>query len=527
MESQLFLLCTCPICYNPYDAKERLPRLITCNEGHTMCSSCLAIQLNISYPFQCPFDKHIVIVVDTNISRFPINRALLDIVEEGHTNCTTHIDKKLDLICRGCKEQICDRCERKGPHQGHKVSVLEDALDETKKKVEMINNLSKRVQEEISESQRIIDEKEEKLLKEVDNKFEECLVLLMEKREEVHNKVKEHCQGMRDVVESQILANKDPDVERVINWKTSLEKQMGRVKEMVKQPVFFDILDENVEALSKNLEISVKKGKEDVEKTVKDLDQIAVKFGSADLQNNIKNYCEVNGVDKKDKAGDAEEEFCYEWKANWRELDIMSKMDMIEEESFSMFIEKVLETYQFRVESILHLSQDNSPTSPKIPPFYLCSFSCFLASDPECMKLSKWYILDSTLQNSHRKITINELRKQRKLLKILENKIALLGPGYRIDGLALQKAEKSCLGMKINEYTSKSLLINDVNVLLESFMKDNWVNAGCALTQILKVFLGFLIKRTKNSNSPNINLMHTLTRFSRIRQELTVLSWLC
>ncbi len=250
-------------------------------------------------------------------------------------------------------------------------------------------------------------------------------------------------------------------------------------------------MDENVEALSKNLEVSINKGKEDVEKTVKDLDQIMVKFGSGDVETNIKAFCEVSGVDKKEKSGDAEEEICYEWKVNWRDLNIMSKMDMIEEESFSMFIEKVLETYQFRVESILHLSQDNSPTSPKIPPFYLCSFSCFLASDPECMKLSKWYILDSTLQNSHRKITINELRKQRKLLKILENKIALLGQGYQIDCLALQQSEKSCLGTKINDYTSKSLLINDVNVLLESFMKDNWVNACCALTQILKVFFKF------------------------------------
>jgi len=483
MESQLFLLCTCPICYNPYDAKERLPRIITCNEGHTMCSTCLAIQVNMSYPFQCPFDKQIVIVVDTSITRFPINRALLDIVEEGHTNCNTHIDKKLDLICRECKQQICDRCERKGPHQGHKVSVMEDALDETRRKVEIINGLNKRVQEEINESQRIINEKEEKLLKEVDDKFTECLVLLLNKREEIHNKVKEHCQGMRDVVENVILANKDPDVERVINWKASLEKQLSRAKELVKEPVFFDILDENVEALRENLEVSIKKGKEDVEKTVKDMDQIAVNFVSEGLEEKIKAFCEVNGVKKNEDCEGKEGE----WKANWKDLDIMSKMDMIEEESFSMFIEKVLETYRFRCEAILHLSQDNSPTSPKIPPFYLCSFSCFLASDPQCTKLSKWYILDSTLQNSNRKISINELRKQRRLLRILENKIALLGEGYNIEGgVVLQKAEKARLGVKINEYTGKALLINDVNVLLDSFMKEDWINACYALTQILK-----------------------------------------
>ena len=53
-------------------------------------------------------------------ARFHINRASLDIVEERHANCSVHIDKKLDLICRQCKQQICDRCERKSQHQGLK-----------------------------------------------------------------------------------------------------------------------------------------------------------------------------------------------------------------------------------------------------------------------------------------------------------------------------------------------------------------------------------------------------------------------
>lgn len=42
---------TCPICYDPYNDKEKIPRILSC--GHTFCQNCL-LDLRTSNILTCP-----------------------------------------------------------------------------------------------------------------------------------------------------------------------------------------------------------------------------------------------------------------------------------------------------------------------------------------------------------------------------------------------------------------------------------------------------------------------------------------
>ena len=487
MESQLFLHCTCPICYFPYDAKERIPRLITCNQGHTICSTCLSIQAALSNPIQCPFDKQIVIMLDNNISRFPINRALLDIVEEGHTNCSVHIDKKLDLICRQCKQQICDRCERKGMHQGHTVNVIEDALDEAKQKIGGIKQLINHLQKEMNSSQDKINTKEANWLKNIDAHFTKCVSLILKKREEIHYKIKEYCRGVKDSLQTDIFNQDNPDLSRISYWKEFIEKHHVSPRNgNIVEPSLYQILEEDIEVLEKNVEASISKEMEKANKIIQDMELITFNFNDI-FDENVKPFCEIVGIPEVAESSRVGAQLDFKWRGDWEKMNLFDHVNKAEEFYFSSILDQVLETYKFRVEAVQHLAQDSSPNSPKIPPFYLCSFSCFLGSDIRCGKLLKWYILDSTLQNSEKKFNINELKLNKNLFKILEEKLTALPDELKFDGLVLTKDEKNFLCAKIKEYTNKSILISHVNYMLDSYMKENWIDACYALNKIFKV----------------------------------------
>lgn len=48
----IFLMeVTCPICYDPYNDKEKIPRILSC--GHTFCQNCL-MDLRTSNILTCP-----------------------------------------------------------------------------------------------------------------------------------------------------------------------------------------------------------------------------------------------------------------------------------------------------------------------------------------------------------------------------------------------------------------------------------------------------------------------------------------
>ena len=87
---------------------------------------------------------------------------------------------------------------------------------------------------------------------------------------------------------------------------------------------------------------------------------------------------------------------------------------------FSEYVDRTLKTFELRLDPAQQMSQVNSSNSPNIPPAYLSSFTCFLGSDPPCVTLLKWHILDSTLQNSDKKIKLKELRAYSDLYEMVD-----------------------------------------------------------------------------------------------------------
>ena len=486
MESQLFAHCTCPICYMPYDNKERIPRLITCSQGHTICSTCISIQISMLDPFQCPFDKQVIIVLENSITRFPINRALLGIIEEGHSNCLAHIDKKLDLVCRDCKQQICDRCERKGPHQGHDVNLKEDILEEAEHKLKSVKSMIHKVQGVIESSQMLINIREEVILADIDAKFNECLAILLRKREEVHDQIKSFCQKIRDSIELSELKKDDTVLANVADWRDAIEKKISALKDMMQEPFFYQVLDVNVETFSKEIEASIEKGQEDIQKKIRDIQQISFSFNS-EFEANVAQLCDVTGISTEASSSRLRVSNEFKWKADWEKMNLLSEIKKVEDVYFAGFIDKTLETYEFRLEAVQQMSQVNSPNSLKAPPAYLSSFTCFLGSDPQCATLLKWYILDSTLQNSDKKIKLKELKMHSDLFNVVKMKIATLPSSLRFEDLILTAEQEQLLNQKIREYMEKSVLISNANSLLEFYLKELWIDACYAAQQLLRV----------------------------------------
>ena len=71
----------CSICFEKYNTKEKLPRILTC--GHTFCTSCLFKIKEKNQPdnlIKCPLDSKIEFDKN-NIEEIPINRVIVDLIE--------------------------------------------------------------------------------------------------------------------------------------------------------------------------------------------------------------------------------------------------------------------------------------------------------------------------------------------------------------------------------------------------------------------------------------------------------------
>ncbi len=117
---------TCGVCSVPYNSGGHTPRvLIPC--GHTLCSSCLTDIIQDPKLRKCPFDNSSFERTQNSVDHFPINFALLAVLENRSQQdlCRIH-HKKLFLLCLQDNVKICSACELFGEHQGHRVRKIED-----------------------------------------------------------------------------------------------------------------------------------------------------------------------------------------------------------------------------------------------------------------------------------------------------------------------------------------------------------------------------------------------------------------
>lgn len=154
----------CPICYDTYNDKDKIPRILPC--GHTFCQICL-LDLRTSNILTCPTcRKFFTPEVKQLIKNFTIldyiyNKKSIDqmggVCPSLHGNnsqsnaglrsgqhedereesfvdkfCIKHPQKKTKYFCENCQTYICSKCVV-GEHKGHQIS---DHLVEPHQKVD-------------------------------------------------------------------------------------------------------------------------------------------------------------------------------------------------------------------------------------------------------------------------------------------------------------------------------------------------------------------------------------------------------
>jgi hypothetical protein len=125
---------SCPICYDNYNEKDKIPRILQC--GHTFCQSCL-MDLRTSSILTCPTcRKYFAPDVKQLIKNFTIldflnqHKDAIDNSEaEDHISekfCVKHPQKKVKYFCENCQMHICTKCIV-SDHKGHRICDKEES----------------------------------------------------------------------------------------------------------------------------------------------------------------------------------------------------------------------------------------------------------------------------------------------------------------------------------------------------------------------------------------------------------------
>ena len=125
---------TCPICYEHYNDKDKIPRILTC--GHTFCQHCL-MDLRPSNILTCPTCRS---YFSPDVKQLIKNFTILDYLysekvvaqqneeikmehEQMPTEkyCLKHPNKKTKYFCETDQVAVCSKCIV-SDHKGHNIS---------------------------------------------------------------------------------------------------------------------------------------------------------------------------------------------------------------------------------------------------------------------------------------------------------------------------------------------------------------------------------------------------------------------
>lgn len=127
---------TCPICFDQYNDKEKIPRILTC--GHTFCQNCL-MDLRTSNILTCPTCRS---YFSPDVKQLIKNFTILDyLYSEKHVSaqqeeekkeaeqqpaekyCLKHPNKRTKFFCENEQVNICSKCIVL-EHKGHNISDM-------------------------------------------------------------------------------------------------------------------------------------------------------------------------------------------------------------------------------------------------------------------------------------------------------------------------------------------------------------------------------------------------------------------
>ena len=171
------------------------------------------------------------------------------------TQCQEH-KKQTKLLCLQEKHMVCEKCVFSGSHKGHDVIDFEEALEEQEKKTTEISYLRKLIQ---TYAWKIIENKEEsqkkrkeELLKEVNEKFNNFVEVIINKKNKVIGEIMTFYKNMGN----SLMAN-SPQLSELIGWKekmtSKIRKQGLKIipKELNKfQLSSLDLLEEDTQLIA-------------------------------------------------------------------------------------------------------------------------------------------------------------------------------------------------------------------------------------------------------------------------------------
>ena len=168
------------------------------------------------------------------------------------------------------------------------------------------------------------------------------------------------------------------------------------------------------------------------------------------------------------------------------ETDNLVYKDELEEFRFNNCLKSIVETYKFRYDMVTAALQSKNVKSP---PTHLNSFGSFLKYDPHFDSLLKWYIIDTTLQDSALKTSLRDIKSSRNLLTILGSRLSSLNRPYYFTHLILSREEENKLDCKLAEYSAEYPIFIYTKFLINSFLEDKWKDACYGMKCIIDVNL--------------------------------------
>lgn len=228
----------CPVCYCEFNEDEQLPRVIP-QCGHTICSKCLSMILQVPETAKCPLDNNKFLSHEASVEAFPVNFVVRQLFEEkpaAKKVCAAH-QEKLRLVCITDKCHVCDDCVFSGEHAGHEVRPLKKFEQDIVQRKKDFEDILKEFDKYEKEAQEIIEQKRDVLLNLIKDKFRDLRWLLTKKELEL-------CFQVNSLFDKGL----EP---------TLLMKQLSDLKLVLGEPDGFKVLGHDVSDLAANMKPSV------------------------------------------------------------------------------------------------------------------------------------------------------------------------------------------------------------------------------------------------------------------------------
>jgi len=278
MDFQLPKCLYCPICYEVYDEQTRLPIIIPCGNGHTICATCIVYTWGEDGRFVCPFDKIELYYYNGIVNELAKNRIVLDALEELKRDyCPKHPTRKLDLICNTCQSQICSACQLRGTHEGHEVVLVEEFDEEVKKGSKRIKNYLSEIEDIFEKIITIVNQRQGILHDMINLKFHQYAERLKNAREFMRKQIEIHFAKMKEEIHSNVL-NQGSETKQILAWKSKVKEITKKDTRKKSVDDDFEIINQNKLASTLAIEKWLEEKKLNIQKLEKKLEEMWIEF---------------------------------------------------------------------------------------------------------------------------------------------------------------------------------------------------------------------------------------------------------